>query len=115
MGGSTIRWVLDTTAVIKLELPENVAGSSWYIQVKTGGAAPGSFVIKQTVNGSGLTGSDLCTPIYTTTDSASPTAAGTAVSTGGKTYVVIADGQDTYLDYTAGSDTMTLYCRGIAA
>lgn len=115
LGGGTVRWSVDTTAVIPLELPENVTGCSWYIQVKTGGATPGSFIIKQTVAGSGYTGSDLCTPIFTTTDSSTPTAGGTAISTGGKTYIVIADGQMTYLDYTGGADGMVITARGVAS
>src|SRR5512147_2424401 len=99
-GNGCHKWVLDTTDNILLPLPEDRVGCTWMIQVKTGGAAPGNFVIKQTVKGSGLSGSDLVAPIYTYTATATPPAAGTAVSTGGRIYQVVADGMDTYLVYT---------------
>lgn len=112
LGGTVVRYVLDTSAVIKLGVPENETGSSWMIQVKTGGATPGSFVIKQTVMNSGYSGSDLISASYTTTAaSGAMTSAGTAVTASG-IYVVISDGLETYLDYTGGADGMTITAWG---
>lgn len=113
-GGMSI--ALDTTAVIPLRTLGDARGKTVYLQVVTGGADPGSFVIKQAIRNSGLTGTDLVDCSYTHIGAGGViTAAGTAVSTGGRVYVVISDGMDTYLDYTAGTDGMTVYANCVTA
>lgn len=115
LGQGAFKQVLDTTAAVKLDMPEERVGSSWLLQVKAGGATPGSFVIKQTVRGSGYSGSDLISCIYTTTAQSTVTAAGTAVSAGGVIIQVISDRMDTYLDYTSGADGFEVICSPSAS
>ena len=115
LGQGAFKQTLDTSATVKLDMPEERVGSTWLLQVKALGAAPGNFVIKQTIRGSGYSGSDLISCVYTSTAATAATAAGTAVSAGGVILQVIADRMDTYLVYTADTDGMEVICAPSAS
>jgi hypothetical protein len=104
---------LDTTGAVELM---NAFGTSkigsWRLQVVPGGADPGSFVLKQRMTGTNLSGSNWLTTIFYDDSTSTVQAAGTTVSTA-KILTVIADRTDVQLDYTAGADGMTVYASPV--
>lgn len=104
---------LDTTGAVNLR---NAFGTSkigsWRLQVVPGGASPGSFVLKQRLSGSGLSGSNWLTMIFYDDSTSTVQSAGTAV-TAAKVLTVIADRTDVQIDYTADADGMTVYASPV--
>lgn len=102
-----IHWTLDTTAVIELGNAGDDTVCQWAIQVVPTGSG-GSFIPKQRVIGSGLSGGNLATCVYYESDGETAIAAGAATS-GAGIYYIPADGVDTFLDYTADTGSMDVY------
>lgn len=102
---------LDTTGAVVIH---NSFGSSkigsWKLQVVVGGGSPGSFVIKQRLHGSGLTGSNWISTLYYNEATTTVPSAGDPVTANGL-YVVVCDQCDVQLDYTSGANGMTVYAR----
>lgn len=100
---------LDTTGAVNIR---NAFGTSkigsWRLQVVPGGASPGSFVLKQRLTGTNLSGSNWLTMIFYDDSTSTVQSAGTTVSTA-KVLTVVADRTDVQLDYTSGVDGMTVY------
>lgn len=103
------KWVLDTTAVIDLGTPNDRTLGTFEVEVKPVGAG-GSFIPKQTADGTGYSGSDLKSCIYYTSDSETVVTAGTSHSAA-KILYIPSDGARTYLDYTQGAGTMEIHVR----
>lgn len=100
---------LDTTGTVNLR---NAFGTSkigsWRLQVVPGGASPGSFVLKQRLAGTNLSGANWLTMIFYDDSTSTVQSAGTTVSAA-KILTVIADRTDVQLDYTAATHGMTVY------
>lgn len=100
---------LDTTGSIVLG---NAMGTSkigsWALQVVSGGAAPGSLVLKQRLHGSGLSGANWLATLYYDESTTTVPSAGDAIVANGL-FTIISDRKDVQLDYTADADGMTVY------
>lgn len=106
------KWTLNTSAVVECGNAHHAVVSKWRLHVKTGGALPGSFIPKIRATGSGLTGSDLISPVYYKDSDTATITGGTAVTTN-DVYEIVTDGCDLYLDYTSDSDGMIVYCKPV--
>lgn len=102
-----IHWTLTVSEVIPLGNAHSQTVSQWAVQVVITGSG-GSFIPKQRVIGSGLSGANLATCVYYESDGETAIAAGVATSTAG-IYYIPADGLDTFLDYTASTGSMDVY------
>ena len=100
---------LDTTGAVELN---NAFGSSkigsWGLQVVSGGADPGSLVLKQRLHGTALTGGNWIATLYYDETTTTVPNAGDAITDNGL-FTVICDRKDLQLDYTSGADGMTVY------
>lgn len=100
---------LDTTAVVAIGNADSTRVSKYRIHAKMGGGSPGSAIPKIRLTGSGLTGSDLISPVYYKDSDTAAITAGTAITTNDM-YEVVCDRCDLFFDYTSGASGMVLYC-----